>query len=270
MTRLREPFGKAGLTVAIIALIAALAGGAYAAQGLNGKQKKEVKAIAKGVQGSGPAGPAGPQGNPGATGANGKDGIGTPGKDGVSVTTAAASGVECPSGGIKVTSVSGTIPVCNGETGFTETLPSSKTETGSWTALGEGLGASTDKAAIPIPFAIPLEEGLDGEHVQVNGLGYPATDEAKCEAKSEPEKATCLAKLATSTANCPGIAEGPEAAPGFLCIYIATGEFAGSLVLKAGGEGFSFGASTAGAHIIATLEGPAPLFVNGTYAVTAP
>jgi hypothetical protein len=70
--RLKEPFGKAGLTVAMLALVVAMAGGAYAATGggngkaataskakskksknknsnagLSGKQKKEVKKIAK-------------------------------------------------------------------------------------------------------------------------------------------------------------------------------------------------------------------------------
>ncbi|MCW2987260.1 MAG: hypothetical protein JWM24_198, partial [Solirubrobacterales bacterium] len=45
--RLREPFGKAGLTVGVIALVMALVGGAYAAGALTGKQKKEVEKIAK-------------------------------------------------------------------------------------------------------------------------------------------------------------------------------------------------------------------------------
>ena len=38
----REPFGKAGLIVAIVALVAAIGGTALAASGLNSKQKKEV------------------------------------------------------------------------------------------------------------------------------------------------------------------------------------------------------------------------------------
>src|SRR3954453_22689625 len=61
----KEPFGKAGLTVAILALVLAMVGGAWAAVGLNGKQKKEVRKIAKtfagkpGVAGQqGPAAPA--------------------------------------------------------------------------------------------------------------------------------------------------------------------------------------------------------------------
>jgi hypothetical protein len=100
---IREPFGKAGLTVAICALVLAMVGGAYAAGALSGKQKKEVEKIAKKYAGktgsAGSQGPAGPAGAKGDTGTNGKDGTnGTNGKE-------------------------GTI-------GFTETLPSGKTETG--------------------------------------------------------------------------------------------------------------------------------------------
>ena len=85
--RLREPFGKAGLTVAIVALVMALVGGAYAAGGLTKSQEKQVKKIAKKYAGkagpAGAAGTAGAQGVPGAAGAAGKDGTnGTDGDDG--------------------------------------------------------------------------------------------------------------------------------------------------------------------------------------------
>ena len=93
--RLREPFGKAGLTVAVIALVFAMLGGAYAATKLNGTQKKEVEKIAKKFQGSGPAGaqgPAGAKGDNGAAGAKGDTGsaggAGTAGAPGTSATTA--------------------------------------------------------------------------------------------------------------------------------------------------------------------------------------
>jgi hypothetical protein len=144
ITSLREPFGKAGLIVAIVALVFALAGGAIAANNaLTGKQKKEVTKIAKkfvgnyskatasakakqGKQGKtgktgpqGPAGPAGPAGAKGDTGTNGKDGTnGTNGKEG-------------PEGKAGK----------DGTTGFTETLPSGKTETGS---EGSGDGGFAD------------------------------------------------------------------------------------------------------------------------------
>jgi hypothetical protein len=74
---IREPFGKAGLTVAVIALVFAMVGGAFAAAGLNGKQKKQVTKIAKSFQGTGPAGAsgiAGPKGDPGPQGSEGPKG----------------------------------------------------------------------------------------------------------------------------------------------------------------------------------------------------
>jgi len=40
---IREPFGKAGLIVAIFALVMAMVGGAYAAGKLTSGQKKEVE-----------------------------------------------------------------------------------------------------------------------------------------------------------------------------------------------------------------------------------
>jgi hypothetical protein len=90
--RLREPFGKAGLTVAVIALVFAMLGGAYAAGGLTSKQKKEVKAIAKGLQGTGPAGPQGAAGANGKDGANGSNGTnGSNGADGKTILSGAAT-----------------------------------------------------------------------------------------------------------------------------------------------------------------------------------
>jgi hypothetical protein len=84
---IREPFGKAGLTVAICALVLAMVGGAYAAGALSGKQKKEVEKIAKKFAGK--PGATGAAGANGTNGTNGKDGApgtagipGTPGKNG--------------------------------------------------------------------------------------------------------------------------------------------------------------------------------------------
>jgi hypothetical protein len=71
-----EPFGKAGLILAVCALVLACTGGAFAAGKLSGPQKKEVGKIAAKVAKKsggkrGPAGPAGPAGAPGAPGAPG-------------------------------------------------------------------------------------------------------------------------------------------------------------------------------------------------------
>jgi hypothetical protein len=89
----REPFGKAGLILAVCALVLACTGGAFAAGRLTGPQKKEVGKIAAKVAKKnagagkpgpkGATGPAGPAGAPGAAGAPG---------------TAAAYGVIGPNG----------------------------------------------------------------------------------------------------------------------------------------------------------------------------
>jgi Collagen triple helix repeat (20 copies) len=120
---LKEPFGKAGLTVAILALVLAMVGGAYAASALTGKQKKEVEKIAKKYAGKpGAPGANGVNGSNGAPGAKGEAGApganGTNGTNGQSVAvTSEAPGVNCIEGGNKLVSVSGTSYVCNGEEG---------------------------------------------------------------------------------------------------------------------------------------------------------
>jgi hypothetical protein len=160
---IREPFGKAGLIIAVIALVFAMVGGAFAAKGaLTGKQKKEVEKIAKKYAGK--TGPAGPQGPAGTNGTNGKDGAngkdGTNGTNGKSVTTGNAALAECEEGGITV-EVEGTPAtkkkVCNGEEGkegspWTAggTLPPEKTETGAW---------------VPISFPIPLAAKIMDFHI---------------------------------------------------------------------------------------------------------
>lgn len=50
---------------------------------------------------------------------------------------------------------------CNGKTGFTETLPEGKTETGVWAFGIERSESVLISISFPISFSIPLEE----EHV---------------------------------------------------------------------------------------------------------
>lgn len=157
--RLKEPFGKAGLIVALIALVFALVGGAYAASGGNplasssGKSHKKSKAKRgpRGKQGKtgpqgpagpgGPAGPAGPAGAKGANGANGNDG--TPGDPGKSVEVTEFTPVvdsQCNELGgaeVKVEGAGSGAEVCNGADGTdgtfsTEPLPGGQTLTGAW------------------------------------------------------------------------------------------------------------------------------------------
>jgi hypothetical protein len=227
-SRIRERSGNAGLVVAVVALVAALSGTAIAANAaLSGKQKKEVEKISKkfaGVPGAvGPAGPAGAQGSKGDTGATGASGTpGTPGKDG-------KNGKD-------------------GETGFTETLPSGKTETGSWAAAFEGFGSF-----IGVPFAIPLASSLDGAHVVANELGYDGEDET-----------------GTAHENCPGKASNPQAKEGFLCVYLGygTGTVEIEEIFDPSKGPSNPGAATAGAAFkFPEAEGG---FASGTWAVTAP
>jgi Collagen triple helix repeat (20 copies) len=142
--RLREPFGKAGLTVAVIALVFAMLGGAYAATGLNSKQKKEVKAIAKSFQGTGPAGA------PGAAGAKGDNGT-----QGVKGDTGATGpqGAQGPQGKQGIQGPQGNTgnPWTAGGT-----LPSGESEYGDWAA---GLGQFPLLTAISFVIPYPGEEG---------------------------------------------------------------------------------------------------------------
>jgi collagen type VII alpha len=119
---IREPFGTAGLVVAIVALVAALGGGAYAASGgLNAKQKTEVTKIAKRFAGR--TGAQGPRGNAGPAGAKGNTGS----------------------------------PGAPGQTGFTATLPSGSTETGAWSIFASKIeNFKFPKTVGSISFPIPL------------------------------------------------------------------------------------------------------------------
>jgi hypothetical protein len=263
---LRTRFGIPGV-ISVIALVFAMFGGAYAASNSSGGGKATASAKAKkgprGPKGAtgpagpqGPAGPAGPKGDTGAAGSNG-----APGQ---SVTTAAipVSNVECAAkeGGTKFTSASGTEKVCNGAKGkegspWTAggTLPSEKTETGSW-AFGENAGSNVpiEFRFVPISFSIRLTAALDASHVHfINTAG-------------EEEGAASTA--------CLGTAAEPKATSGNLCVYTAElgtePEPVNEAIHKAGEAGFltSTGASTAGAvlEILAEAKG----IGYGTWAVT--
>jgi hypothetical protein len=216
--RLKEPFGKAGLTVAILALVMALVGGAYAAGGLTKSQEKQVTKIAKKYAGkpgaTGPAGAAGTNGKDGAPGAKGENGTngtpGTPGKN-VVVATANPEPAHCEAGGATV-EVEGNAAskkyVCNGkdgQTGFTETLPPGKTLTGDW-SLDLSATLASQRTSTNISFGIPLEEAPTVHFIKENNK-ETYFDEVAEEFKER------------EVTECPGVAEAPEAAPGNLCVY---------------------------------------------------
>lgn len=226
-TKLREPFGTAGLIVAVVALIAALGGGAYAATTGTGAKATASKAkTKKGPRGpkgaagpagpAGPVGPAGPAGPAGAKGANGSNGeagakgaTGPTGPVGVGATgptgpagtgTTGATGATGPTGEVVFggptgpTGETGPTGPGGGETIF-PTLPSGKTETGEW-AFGEMQVEEGQFILVPLSFPIP-STGIEPSHiVYVPNLGV--------------------------NPNCTGNSAHPTAASGYLCIYASS------------------------------------------------
>jgi Collagen triple helix repeat (20 copies) len=260
--------------IALIALVFALAGGAFAANGGGGSPGNTTKsgtsaralamiskAKAKGKTGPrgpagpagktgpagpagapGPAGPQGPQGPQGTPGANGQNGTpGSPGANGESVTskTVPTGSVKCSGlGGVEYTVSGKTTLVCNGQTGFTETLPKGSTETGVWAATGP-------EAQAPISFPIPLSGALDGNHVHSVVEG-------------------------SKTAECPGTVEKPAAAEGNLCVYqIETVTIKEIGIILNPALAFGSGAAASGADLITGLAVSPAETVHGTFAVTA-
>jgi hypothetical protein len=238
-----EPFGKAGLTVAVIALVMALVGGAYAAGGLTKSQEKQVKKIAKKYAGK--PGATGPAGAAGTNGTNGKDGVpGAPGKDGVSPTGTAFSGAQhgcSAAGGVEYKGAT-TNYVCNGKEGPQgtfggETLPSGQTLKGHWGAAswGEegfpnpGLG----QAVATVSYALPVGEGVTTHYIQ-------------------PEE--------SNPPGCTGNVENPGAKPGSLCVFAAIETNVGLRAVSPDAIGFTIIGATAAKGRIA---------LAGTWAVTA-
>lgn len=202
---------------ATLALFFALGGGAAWAASryiiTSSKQisPKVIKEL-KGHNGKkGATGPQGPAGAPGAKGENGANGTnGANGKDGASVVAAAASGTECKAGGTKfeVQGSGKSEHVCNGErgqTGFSEYLPESKTETGAWAAVSvppeAGFNDPTDTS---ISYNIPLKEASKATHVIGIEEGF-----------KEPKEAEAIQK-----GECSGTVEEPGAGPGNLCVFV--------------------------------------------------
>ena len=299
-----------GTAIALIALVFALTGGAFAATGggsdnhsggLSASSHAGVLASvakSKAKAKTGPRGPAGPAGKNGANGANGAAGAqgpqgpagtngtngekgekgekGPEGPAGTSVTNtpiaASQSNANCKLGGAELKVGAGTPTyACNGATGYTATLPSKATETGTWSFSTGSTEEGTQHPLASLSFPIPLKAGLDEHHVIF--VSYEEMFE-----KAPPEA-------------CPGEFNGtfgtgdivPKAEPGYLCVY--EGFMAGGNVVHTG-EAFNKykaeaqislpdglqekGASTAGALVEFTQEqGKGPSFGSGLWAVTA-
>ncbi|HMJ72794.1 MAG TPA: hypothetical protein VK471_05435 [Solirubrobacterales bacterium] len=235
-SRLREPFGKAGLIVAIVALVAATVGGAYAANqgkrhhnkksqaGLNAKQKGQVKTIAKSFQGTGPAGPQGPAGS---NGSNGSDG---------------AQGAKGDKGDPGVKGDTGEAGMCSEEDPEC-VLGEGATLTGIWSASGGASDAALASISFPVrvspapaalyPFEFEFAPGIP--------LGLKLKNGATAIYGPNPSPGTFPELEEDSEAYeeaCPGSFEAPEAGTGLLCIYTgpSTGELDTPITLPANDE----------------------------------
>jgi hypothetical protein len=181
--------------IAMLALVFAMTGGAYAAGKYVITSTKQIKpSVLKSLQGkagaagatgsTGPAGAAGPAGPVGPAGAKGETGPAGKGETG-------ATGAAGPAGPAGATGPAGA-------SGFTETLPSGKTETGQFAFEHEDAPEGAEERQA-VSFSIPLAKTAAPHFI---GQG---------EGEGEPN-----AKL---PAGCKGNAERPEAEPGNLCVF---------------------------------------------------
>jgi hypothetical protein len=79
-----------------------------------------------------------------------------------------------------------------------------------------------------------------------------------------------LPEGSASTAQCPGSAVNPQAAPGHLCVYESYSQNRGQVVLFTGTTGFTNQASKWGAGVWLIPAAAGNAFSYGTWAVTAP
>jgi collagen triple helix repeat protein len=246
--RLKEPFGKAGLTVAVIALVFALLGGAYAAQSSRHHKKSKVlitklSQIKKNVQNQlkGAAGPAGPQGPAGANGKDGSNGTagapgekgaqgiqgiqgdpgvgtkGDPGEPGKSVETfpiaAGPTDTKCEEQGGTEFEVeeSGTAEViCNGKDGSGGTAGGTLPPgaTETGTWAFAATAAQTDGVRVPISFSVPFPFYIKGANSVFGVEESQAIVKVGVPAEEKEFKEVCSGTVNT-----------PTAPPGVLCIY---------------------------------------------------
>jgi hypothetical protein len=176
---------NATTVIAVFALVFAMSGGAYAAKKFLITSKGQISpSVLKSLKGA-----AGAKGTNGAPGAQGAAGAAGPGGATGPAGPAGPAGVNGNDGKEGKEGKEGK----QGTTGFTDTLPSGKTETGTWSAIQESEEFGT---ITTISFPIPLAEGLEEAQVHVDTAGEPNFEEV-----------------------CPGSAEAPKATKGNLCVY---------------------------------------------------
>jgi hypothetical protein len=160
---------------------------------------------------TGPTGPSG--GERGATGPTGA--TGPAGGTGAKGTTG-ATGPAGEKGDRGVTGPTGP----GGSSGFPQALPAKASESGTWAAgIQEPAGAPQVQTEGPITFQVPLSEA-QGRALKVRYLNEKQVEEPV----SRPE--------------CPGSAEEPEAAEGWLCIFQGATAATGSLEAEWSNAGF--------------------------------
>ena len=252
--RKRFTYSNVALT---LALVFAMTGGAYAAGKYVITSTKQIKpgvlASLKGANGkSGATGAQGPQGLQGSAGAKGETGpAGTNGSNGEK----GEKGEKGTNGTNGVAGTTGSTGPAGpaGPVGPQGPLQSGKTETGSWGAIGtvtlaenKNLQASEQEVrSEAISFTLPVEEAVTPVFLEAG---------------------------VSKTSECPGTAEKPEAAPGFLCVYSVedAGIEPSTIVFFQAGRP-ALGASSAGTVMkIKVTEETGKLFqAFGAWAVTA-
>ncbi len=254
----RITFANVAMT---LALVLAMSGGAFAAgkflvtstkqispKVLKSLQGKAGPAGAVGAQGAagpagpqGPSGPAGPAGTPGAKGEAGPEGKeGKVGKDG----KAGVTGSPWTAGG---------------------TLPSGKTETGTWSfgPVESSAEATPSIASFPIPLAAPLSGAGCEEEIAPCQVHFINQFGKEVVGGKEKQSGVCTGNVAA-----------PTAAPGNLCVYAA--ELNNVFIQVAASERIKpvspsgIGAGTTGAVWAGIFkENPGGFSGYGTWAVTA-
>jgi hypothetical protein len=263
---LRRRFGVPGV-IAVIALVAALVtGGAYAASGgFTSKQKKEIEKIAKKVAGKpGAPGAPGANGTNGAAGAKGETGTnGTNGKS-VTVTTINSGGSKCEGRAgaeVKQEGAGSGTAVCEGSPWTVGgTLPSKKSETGTWNISQLNIPVTTIERLGAVSFPIPLAAPVKAVYINA------------AETASEAEPEGCRWKEHATNPN-----SRPEATlPGILCVFtqLEVLEHASFFLLQSPGKGEAGKAGPTGVYLGYEVEGepatPAVVDEDGVWAVTAP
>jgi hypothetical protein len=256
--RKRITFANIAMT---LALLFAMSGGAYAAKKYLITSTKQISpTVLKAL--------AGKPGPPGANGVNGKDGApgspGAPGERGQSGEKGApgesvsfkavTDKTKCAGlGGAEYTVAAKTALICNGQTGFTEALPTEKTETGTWGFHVHTSGAVLEKISFPIPLAAPLNRA----HRYIVPPGVTGANEASGTGNTTNGSNEITGfNVASGTFNVGEEISGAGIPQGTIIVGIGTGELFISTEATATATGVSLSAGIPAACAGGTVENP--------------